>query len=243
MYDPSEALLQLGLYDYVWGNPSLLQTYNSNVQSEKARQENLQYQNMWKQIEQNKLNAEKQKTEAKELKDAEVEMAKLNKELVNAKPSDAVIIRKQQRALIAKHPSLKGSNIDAIRANEKEQAHQQYKVNFISNLPTVFKKNTDIDNAITNVMNDPTLYPDEKEKIIEGLRSKKSTEQLAAESSQSSIASHSGKKTTEALEETDLQSKATTAIKDNSSPSSLDEKVLNAIRNLGYTWKGTWVKR
>jgi hypothetical protein len=94
-----------------------------------------------------------------------------------------------------------------VAGNEKEQAHQQYKVNFISNLPTVFKKNTDIDNAITNVMNDPTLYPDEKEKIIEGLRSKKSTEQLAAESSQSSIASHSGKKTTEALDERDQAAK------------------------------------
>lgn len=61
MYDPSEALLQLGLYDYVWGNPGLLQTYNANVQAEKARQEQLAYNNMWKQIEKDKLDAEKEK--------------------------------------------------------------------------------------------------------------------------------------------------------------------------------------
>ena len=43
MYDPSEALLQLGLYDYVWGDPSLLQTYNANVQAAKAREEQAAY--------------------------------------------------------------------------------------------------------------------------------------------------------------------------------------------------------
>lgn len=61
MYDPSEALLQLGLYDYVWGNPGLLQTYNANVQAEKARQDQLAYNNLWKQIEKEKIDAEKEK--------------------------------------------------------------------------------------------------------------------------------------------------------------------------------------
>ena len=207
MYDPSEALLQLGLYDYVWGNPSLLQTYNSNVQAEKSRRENLAYQNMWKQIEQNKLNAEKQKTEAKELNDAEVEMAKLNKELVNAKPSDAIVIRKQQRALIAKHPQLKGSNADAYRAREQELQYQKDKTKIIGNLPTIFKTNNDLNNTITDIMNNEVLRPEDKEKIIEGLRSKKSTQQMSKEASQNEEASHTGKKTAEALNERDQAEK------------------------------------
>lgn len=61
MYDPSEALLQLGLYDYVWGDPGLLNIYNSNVQANKARQENLAYNNMWKTIEMAKLEEEKER--------------------------------------------------------------------------------------------------------------------------------------------------------------------------------------
>jgi hypothetical protein len=61
MYDPSEALLQLGLYDYVWGNPSLLQTYNANVQAQKAREEQNRYNMLWKQIELAKMQNEKDK--------------------------------------------------------------------------------------------------------------------------------------------------------------------------------------
>lgn len=208
MYDPSEALLQLGLYDYVWGNPSLLQTYNSNVQAEKSRRENLAYQNMWKQIEQNKLNAEKQKTEAKELNDAEVEMAKLNKELVNAKPSDAIVIRKQQRALMAKYPQLKGSNADAYKAREQELQYQNDKARIIGELPTIFKTNDDLNSTIAGIMNNKILRSEDKEKIIEGLRNKKSTQQMSAEASQSSISGHTGKKTTEALEEKDRAAEA-----------------------------------
>lgn len=64
MYDPSEALLQLGLYDYVWGNPGLLQTYNANVQAAKAREEQQAYNMLWKQIEEKKAADERAKADA-----------------------------------------------------------------------------------------------------------------------------------------------------------------------------------
>lgn len=94
MYDPSEALLQLGLYDYVWGNPSLLQTYNANIQAQKARDEQAQYNKLWKSIEDQKAKERAASERKQELKEASVEMAKLNRELVNARPQDAIIIQR-----------------------------------------------------------------------------------------------------------------------------------------------------
>ena len=243
MYDPSEALLQLGLYDYVWGNPSLLQTYNANVQAQKARDEQNAYNMLWKQIEDEKnataaVNARKQ-----ELKDAGVEMAKLNRELVNAKPQDAVIIQRQQEALVNKFPELKDSTADAIAARNAENKYQADKVKILSKIPHTFASDAAIDKQIQNVVNDPVLRPEDKEVAIKDLQSKKSTAQMAAEASQSAIASHSGKKTTEQLNNADLLSQANAAIVANARPSSLSAEVKQKIRELGYSWNGTqWVK-
>ena len=88
MYDPSEALFQLGLYDYVWGNPGLLQTYNANVQAEKARQEQANYNKMLKQMEDDSRAAEA-------IKEKKMELAKLYKDYNNAQGA-------QERALISK---------------------------------------------------------------------------------------------------------------------------------------------
>ena len=243
MYDPSEALLQLGLYDYVWGEPGLLNTYNSNVQAEKARQENLAYQNMWKQIEKDKLDAEKQKTERAELAEAEAKMAELNKSLVNAKPQEAEVIKKQQAALLTRFPKLQDSYETALKAKVAEDNYQKRLINYKSTIPRIFNNDNEIDAEIQRVA-DSGLRESDKNDIITELRGKKSTKQLAAEARQSSIASHSGKKTGEALEEQDLINKAQTAISSNTSPASLDEKVLNSIRSLGYSWNGTnWFKR
>lgn len=202
MYDPSEALLQLGLYDYVWGEPGLLNTYNSNVQAEKARQENLAYQNMWKQIEKDKLDAEKQKTERAELAEAEAKMAELNKSLVNAKPQEAEVIKKQQAALLTRFPKLQDSYETALKAKVAEDNYQKRLINYKSMIPRIFNNDNEIDAEIQRVA-DSGLRESDKNDIITELRGKKSTKQMAAEARQSSIASHTGKKTTETLEEKD----------------------------------------
>ena len=206
MYDPSEALLQLGLYDYVWGNPALLQTYNANVQAAKAREEQAQYNKLWKQIEDDKAKAAAEQARKQELKEAGVEMAKLNRDLINATPQEAVIIRKQQEALINKYNELAGYNSDAIKAKAEEDAYQAKKVGFIGGLPKTYKDDAEIQKTIDSVVASD-LRSKDKEDIIGKLQGLKSTAQMAAEARQSAVASHSGKKTTENLETKDRKKK------------------------------------
>lgn len=212
MYDPNRALLELGLVDYVWGNPSTLSTWNSNLQADKSRKEQQEYNNMWKMLELAKLKSDEKKARDKELNDAAVQMAKLNRDLMNASPQEAVIIRKEQAALAKRYPTLQDSTAEAIKARAAEDQYQKDKTNFISTLPTTFATNEDIKKAIDKVMGKDGnfLYDTDKEKIISELRGKKSTEQIVAEARQNEIGSHAGKKTGEAL---DLKDKARDAKK------------------------------
>ena len=245
MYDPSEALLQLGLYDYVWGNPSLLQTYNANVQAAKAREEQAKYNQIWKQIEERNAQMKEAAARQQELKEASVEMAKLNKDLINAKPQEAVIIRKQQEALVNRYPELSQSSADAIAARKAEQDYQKKKTNYIGKIPHTFANDALIDAKIKEILEQPEdiLRDEDKEALIKELQGKKSTAQLVKEAQQGATASHAGKKTTENLEAQDLLNKANTAISKNSRPSSLTSEIKQKIKELGYTWNGAqWVK-
>ena len=206
MYDPSEALFQLGLYDYVWGNPGLLQTYNANVQAEKARQEQANYNKMLKQMEDDSRAAEAEKARNQELKEARVEMAKLNKDLINARPQEAVIIRKQQEALVNKYPELETSFREANAAKAEEDAYQIGKTKTIGAIPSVFNTDAEKQAAIDQVIAS-NLRPEDKEDLIKSIRGTKSTAQMGKEASQSAIASHTGKKTGENLENKDLADK------------------------------------
>ena len=180
-----------------------------------------------------------------ELKEASVEMAKLNKDLINAKPQEAVIIRKQQEALVNKYPELSQSSADAIIARKAEQNYQRNKTNYIGKIPHTFANDAAIDAQIQDILNqsEDVIRDDDKEALIKELQGRKSTSQLIKEAQQSATASHAGKKTTENLNEQDLLNKANTAISANSRPSSLVPEIRQKIRELGYTWDGTqWVK-
>lgn len=211
MYDPSEALFQLGLYDYVWGNPGLLQTYNANVQAEKARQEQANYNKMLKQMEDESRAAEAEKARNQELKEARVEMAKLNKDLINAKPQEAVIIRKQQEALVNKYPELETSFREANAAKAEEDAYQKAKIGFIGQIPSVFANDNEKQKQIDAIIAS-NLREEDKQAEINRIRGIKSTAQMGKEASQSAIAGHTGKKTTETLENKDLADKYHTMI-------------------------------
>lgn len=208
MYDPSEALLQLGLYDYVWGNPALLQTYNANVQAAKAREEQAKYNQIWKQIEDRNAQMKEAAARQQELKEASVEMAKLNKDLINARPQEAIIIRKQQEALANKYPELKQSSADAIAARKAEDEYQKGKVALLGKIPHTFANDTAIETQIQKVSDDPFLRPEDKDEIIKQLQGKKSTAQMIEEAEQAARASHGGKKTTEALDLNDVLRRA-----------------------------------
>ena len=230
MYDPSEALLQLGLYDYVWGNPALLQTYNANVQAAKAREEQAKYNQIWKQIEDRNAQMKEAAARQQELKEASVEMAKLNKDLINAKPQEAVIIRKQQEALANKYPELKQSSADAIAARKAEDEYQKGKVALLGKIPHTFANDTAIEAQIQKVTDDPFLRPEDKDEIIKQLQSKKSTAQMLEEAEQAARVSHGGKKTTEAL---DLNDVLTRSRQPGYVPSSEDKAI---AKKGGYFW-------
>lgn len=230
MYDPSEALLQLGLYDYVWGNPALLQTYNANVQAAKAREEQAKYNQIWKQIEERNAQMKEAAARQQELKEASVEMAKLNKDLINAKPQEAIIIRKQQEALANKYPELKQSSADAIAARKAEDEYQKGKVALLGKIPHTFANDTAIETQIQKVTDDPFLRPEDKDEIIKQLQSKKSTAQMLEEAEQAARVSHGGKKTTEAL---DLNDVLTRSRQPGYVPSSEDKAI---AKKGGYFW-------
>lgn len=229
MYDPSEALFQLGLYDYVWGNPGLLQAYNANVQAERARQEQENYNKMLKQMEYDSRAAEAQKARNQELKEARIEMAKLNKDLINARPQEAVIIRKQQEALVNKYPELETSFREANAAKAEEDAYQIGKINTIGSIPSVFNTDAEKQAAIDKVIAS-NLRDEDKEDLIKSIRATKSTAQLGKEASQSAVAGHTGKKTTEALTVNDILAKSATT---GYYPTTADKATMKAA---GYVW-------
>lgn len=229
MYDPSEALFQLGLYDYVWGNPGLLQAYNANVQAEKARQEQANYNKMLKQMEDESRAAEAQKAKVQELKEAKVEMAKLNKDLINARPQEAVIIRKQQEALVNKYPELETSFREANAAKAEEEAYQIGKTKTIGSIPSVFNTDAEKQAAIDKVIAS-NLRPEDKDELIKSIRGTKSTAQMGKEASQSAVAGHTGKQTTEALTVNDILAKSTTT---GYYPTTADKATMKAA---GYVW-------
>lgn len=126
MIDP---LLQLGLYDYVWGDPTLLQTYNSNIQADKARKEQQEYNTLWKNIELAKMQQEKDKQEAEKLRAAKVELAKLNRDLTKAEdPRDKVAIKAEMQKIVDEYPQLSIDNTmvdEAKAAAESEDSRQR----------------------------------------------------------------------------------------------------------------------
>ena len=244
MYTPlDETMLQLGLYDYVWGDNTMLQNYLSRVEAEKNRESQREYNEYLKEYDKAKAEAEEAARKRQELKEAEVELASLNRDLIKARPTEAAVIRKRQAALFSKYPEL--SKDDSVeQAYADEQKYKQAKIAAQRALPTTFATDKDIDNAIASIADNAALLDEDKEDIIKDLQSKKSTATLAREASQSAVASHAGNKTTETLNEADLKKKAEDAVKNNTSPSRLKSEVLDKIRELNYTWTANgWSKR
>lgn len=238
-----ETLMQLGLYDYVWGDNWYPKAMQAADEAEKNREAQRAYNDYLKEYDRAKAEAEKSAAYKKELKEAEVEMAALNRDLVKANAPEAAVIAKRQEALMAKYPELKSSNEEALAKQKEEEEYQTKKIGVRSKIPTVFADENAINAQIANVMASD-LRPQDKEELVKELQSKKSTSQLAREASQSAVASHAGKKTGESLDDADLTKKANDAIKNNTSPSKLKDEVRNKIRELNYTWtdKG-WSKR
>lgn len=224
MYDPSEALLQLGLYDYVWGNPALLQAYNANVQAEKAREQQREYDNYWKQIEaakaerdwqynKDKLQLEKDKLEAEKARTAEAKIAQLLKQRAEAKNTiEERAIDTEINGMLNAYPQFKGQVAEMINAQNADRQYAKDLNRFRSTVKRNFKTDAEIDNEIQRVLAEDWVREPDRSSMVDELRSKKSTAQMAAESRQGAVAGHAGKKTTETLENKDLADKYHTMI-------------------------------
>ena len=260
MYDPSEALLQLGLYDYIWGNPGLLQTYNANVQAAKARKEQQEYNNMWKNIELAKIEKDKAEREASEQRQRDAEKASLYKQYNEAEGA-------AERAVLAKRIAAIGGKQETkvkdemLAAYDKDKLAREYakedeawrkeqalketaKINKLTDAAN--KKATK--EAIARSVYNKDLYPDmnddERNKLYADIMGVKTIGEMKSDATKQATAGYIGKKTGEALNDADLQQKALDAIKKNATPATLSAEVRNKIRELNYTWtvKG-WSKR
>lgn len=238
---------RVGMINSIFGDNSMLSQYYAAKHADEVSEKNLEsqreYNEYLKEYDRAKAEAEKSSAYKQELKEAEAAMAELNRDLVKANPTDSAVILKQQEALIAKYPELTNSNETAVEKQKEEEEYQAKKIDFISKIPTVFADENAINSQIKSVM-ESDLRSQDKENLVKELQLKKSTAQLARESSQSAVASHAGKKTGESLADADLTKKANNAIENKTHPSVLKPEVRDKIREMGYTWTTNgWSKR
>ena len=219
MYDPSEALLQLGLYDYVWGDPTMLNVYNSNVQAQKAREAQEQYNNYWKQVELENAKVEKAKADALERKEKDAKLAELYKQYNNAKGAqERALIKKQIRALEGDSASVESEMLAAydqdraqaeIDAQNESARHSEAlkEMAKINGLMRKAKKAEDKEKIAQSVY-DETAYPkmnrEERNKLFADLMGIKTVGEKAKEASENAAAAHAGKKTETTLAEEEL---------------------------------------
>ena len=170
MYDPSEALLQLGLYDYVWGNPTLLQTYNANVQAAKARKEQQDYNTLWKNIELAKMQNEKDKQEAEKFRAAKVELAKLSRDFTKSEdPRDKVAIKAEMQKIVEEYPQLKVDNTMVKRAEAAANREDSRQRNVMQGKAKIYavaakKKSVEEKNKFLNELFGPAASEEDKAK-------------------------------------------------------------------------------
>ena len=212
MYDPSEALLQLGLYDYVWGNPSLLQTYNANVQAQKARDDQNRYNTMWKQIEMAKMQNEKDKANALKLNELNKEFDELQYKLTQTQdPLEMAWISKQMRKVradaAAQGMTLRGEDKEFDKSYNENRQYNDNLNAFKKGLKRSFKSEAEKNAELAKIDNSGFRDKDiiEMRKEISGIDSQQAKNAAAVSQS---ISSHVGKKTTEALDEKDKAAKA-----------------------------------
>lgn len=237
---------RVGMVNSIFGDNSMLSQYyaskNASEESEKNRQSQNEYNQYLKEYDRANAAAEQSAAYKKELKEAEVEMAALNRDLVKADAPEAAVIKKRQDSLIEKYPDLASANEEAIAAQQTENEYQTKKIGVRSAIPTVFADENAINTQIANVMKSD-LRPQDKEELVKELQSKKSTLQLAREASQSAVAGHSGKKTTESLDDADLTAKTLEKITAGKGPSSMTDDERTRARELGYSYRqGKWSK-
>lgn len=119
MYTPlDETMLQLGLYDYVWGDNTMLQNYLSRVEAEKNREAQREYNKYLKEYDQ-------AQADAKEKQAKKIELASLYKDYNNAQGAqEKAIIKSRIDALENElgYADVKGKMTEAFEKDKADKA-------------------------------------------------------------------------------------------------------------------------
>lgn len=127
MYTPlDETMLQLGLYDYVWGDNTMLQNYLSRVEAEKNREAQREYNQYLKEYDRAKLAQEEAVRKAQEEKEKDVKRAELLSKIKDPTigATEKAIYRKQLAALGDASNQL-ATEMEAAIATDKAAKEQQ----------------------------------------------------------------------------------------------------------------------
>lgn len=226
MYIPSdETMLQLGLYDYVWGDNTMLQNYLSRLSQEEQRQF---------QAEENAKNRQSQREYNEYLKEydnkqqqnaAKLEIAKLRKELVNADPISAAVIEKQIEQIAKENGLSIDTQLNEINeateqaaevANRKIAIMAEYKQQLDEAKTLEEKKNIlnkiETEREVQGVTSDfnekaHALTLEDVNKLYEYAFNKLTLQDAKQASVNSALASHAGKKTADKLSEQEAKKK------------------------------------
>ena len=231
MYTPTdEAMLQLGLYDYVWGDNTMLQNYLSRAEAEKNREAQRAYNDYLKEYDRAKLAQEEAVRKAQEEKEKDVKRAELLGKLKDPEigAKEKAIYRKQLEALGEGDKQLADEIEDAIQKDLKAKADKdaaeadrqrrvmEGKAKFLAELNKAKSFNEKInmlhkltsgkDEDIQSLLNefnfDISDWTDEDKKEIYNKVLSTETQQEANKGAvKGAVATHLGKKTAESLEE------------------------------------------
>lgn len=208
-----DPLLQLGLVNAVWGDNSVLGMYNSNQQAEKNREAQEAYNSYWKEKEIESDKEAKRVQRIKEVSEARVRLASLQKEYLEGGNAVKAIKAKEIDALLEDYPELGFNNTTEMsNAINKDKAEEQEKkdaesnrllrvTRFFTTIPTNFKKVTDKTAwGNKNIDKNPDMNADEKKRAYDVLNGVKSLEQAINEANQSAVASKAGETTGKNIE-------------------------------------------
>jgi hypothetical protein len=240
---------RVGMVNSIFGDNNMLSQYYAAKQaaeeSEKNRESQREYNEYLKEYDRANAEAENRAAYKKELKEAEVEMAKLSRDLVKANASEAAVILKQQKALIAKYPDLTTSNEEAQKAYDEERKYAVKLNKFKGNVKRDFLTDEEKQNEIDRVQAESWISPDDISKIVDDIRSIKPLSRMKQERNLQQDLTRGGEKRGKALDDADLTKKANAAIANNTPPSSLSQAVRDKIREMGtHTWTDNgWSER
>lgn len=228
-------LLTLGLLDTVgagWtsegnkiaGDNTILNMYNSNLQNERNRAAQYEYNRLLKEMDKADKDREYRLIKAKALNEKEPEAIKeINKlydkiEDLKVRPEENVIeiqdLTEDLERWLKDYPHLRKSDKWQERsenriASKKAKQERALKVQeFGTTIPRTFKTENEKNEWYKTINENPILDDDEKARFIKQVEDIESLEVAKGKASQGAKAGHTGKKTTEGLDEADNKKKA-----------------------------------